>query len=70
MQGSFTSGGVAFDWAVQRGPGSPPSWILVIVAGDISIARRYEDEMAHREAESEARKAAGAIVKLIEQWTG
>jgi hypothetical protein len=70
MQGSFTSGGVAFDWAVQRGPGSPPSWMLVIVAGDISIARKYEDEMAQCEPESEARKAAAAMLKLIEQWTG
>ena len=70
MQGSFTSGGIAFDWVVQRGPGSPPSWMLVIVAGDISIARRYEDEMTKGEAESEVLRVAPSMVELIERWTG
>jgi hypothetical protein len=34
--------------------------MLVVVAGDISIARRYEDEMTHGEAERGALKVARA----------
>ena len=36
------------------------SWMLVVVGGDISIARRYEDEMTHGEAERGALKVARA----------
>ena len=69
MQGSFTSGGIAFDWTVQRGPASAPSWLLVIVVGEISIARQYASEMTRNEAEDRAQKVAPAMAKLIEQWT-
>jgi hypothetical protein len=70
MQGSFTSDGIAFEWTVQRGPGSPLSWMLVVVAGDISIARRYETSLTWSKAENEALKVAPMMVTVIEQWTG
>ena len=54
---------------VQEDPGAFGGWTLVIVAGDLSIARRYGDELTMDEARNEALKAAPAMVRPIEDWT-
>ena len=69
IQGSFSMRGIGFDWIVRPDAGALGGWTLVIVAGDISVARRYPDEMTMDEVRNEALKAAPAMVRLIEVWT-